>query len=980
MEHITKVKDLYERTVTMISESEENWREFLECMGRLYQLDYLNTCMVYAQRPDATVLAGFDEWMELNLPVMRGSRGIAIFPSKLFGENVTHVFDVSDTKGPGVRPWNWTVNGTNRRKLAKMLFPEIYEKEKKFKNSLNTFTRTYVWFMIREEDGISKTLQRLKVLTGAEAELEEMEITRFIVDSALYAVESRCGVTDGELDFSLISRYQNEEILYRAGRLVSHLSGKVLFEISKTMKTIDLERSAYYGRDYRNSVQGSGRHSISRVGGNYERGNGNGNTGQVRQDGSQRPAGERSGPVRDDASVGNASSENAGSTGAGGNAARRDRGETGTGMDGTGQRESIRYHENDGPADTGRDGSRGRSDQGSHSSDEITKTQQPEDMPQEKPKQEEQKQEEGTALAVPFALSDIQPGEVTEEMKRIILLEMTDDERKQAVYLFFANNPDNGERGEYLHEIYGDDEVRKESKESFLSYEGGRDGFYLLWAQEDSMYEGYWPWEDVCKSIENLIRERNYLPLESLSDAAIEEEDTEAYVEDTEREPEAVEEKPDELERLKLKILDIGKAFYGHKSSVDVLNQMICRIYSTNLTGEEKAAFLKNVLTQYGEVPQSYHAARLDNEFYEFQIQEDGVSISRADDPEEEFTNIQFDWEEFGDLTAHLAEEDRISYSEDLETIKKQQRMYQMLPWFVKLQNAYIQLLEKEEQEFPSGELQQMVENGAFEVPANPYHDAVRKAAAREFVESSMAIVPYQALVYDFFGLDITQRAKAEFIQCLLLEANQYHEVAFPAGEVPVNLWVEDSLIRISYMDQEGNQFEQLLSYMEIAAEIQEAIERGSFLTPEEYELGKMDGYAFCGETAIGLFEEFSHKAFQEPPDRTGGVQPGEEVIPKAVGEENPEESKTKETEPDEPKETDAIAEEPSGEPADFYFPEGWKLPEGEAKPGISAMWRRSAHYGCWNRREGRLPQRSRRSLLDMWDGAVLRMRLMQEM
>lgn len=86
----------------------------------------------------------------------------------------------------------------------------------------------------------------------------------------------------------------------------------------------------------------------------------------------------------------------------GGNAARRDRGETGTGMDGTGQRESIRYHENDGPADTGRDGSRGRSDQGSHSSDEITKTQQPEDMPQEKPKQEEQKQEEGTALAVPL--------------------------------------------------------------------------------------------------------------------------------------------------------------------------------------------------------------------------------------------------------------------------------------------------------------------------------------------------------------------------------------------------------------------------------------------------------------------------------------------------------------------------------------------------------------------------------------------------
>ena len=98
MEHITKVKDLYERTVTMISESEENWREFLECMGRLYQLDYLNTCMVYAQRPDASVLAGYDAWLEMDLPVARGSKGIAVFPSKIFGEGVTHVYDIQDVK------------------------------------------------------------------------------------------------------------------------------------------------------------------------------------------------------------------------------------------------------------------------------------------------------------------------------------------------------------------------------------------------------------------------------------------------------------------------------------------------------------------------------------------------------------------------------------------------------------------------------------------------------------------------------------------------------------------------------------------------------------------------------------------------------------------------------------------------------------------------------------------------------------------
>lgn len=117
MKHITKVRELYEETIHWISESEDSWKNFLSCMGRLYQLDFLNTCMVYAQRPDASVLAGYDAWLEMDLPVARGSKGIAVFPSKIFGEGVTHVYDIQDVKGQGIRPWNWQVNGTNRRLL-----------------------------------------------------------------------------------------------------------------------------------------------------------------------------------------------------------------------------------------------------------------------------------------------------------------------------------------------------------------------------------------------------------------------------------------------------------------------------------------------------------------------------------------------------------------------------------------------------------------------------------------------------------------------------------------------------------------------------------------------------------------------------------------------------------------------------------------------------------------------------------------------
>ena len=711
MSHITNVKELYEKTIAAISRNEDSWKDFLRCMGRLYQLDFLNTCMVYGQRPGATVLAGFDTWKEMDLPVRYGSKGIAIFPSKLFGQNVKYVFDVTDTCGTGVRPWNWSVNGTNRRQLARMLFPDIYEKEKKFKKSLNAFTRTYVWSMIEGDDGITEMLERLQTLTGTDLSIQEMDITQFIVNSAVYAVESRCGITDREMDLSLISKYQNEEILYRAGRLISHLSGRALFEISKSMKAIDLERREYYARDYRNSESAGGAE-------------------QVRQDGSQESAGERSGPVRNDAPDRNTSSENAGSRETGGENARRSGREPAESMDEGGTRRSLRHHENDKPADTGGDGSRRDRAEGSHSSEQITEVQSKENM------------EEGTAEAVPFSLSDIQPGEITEELRKRILLEMTEDAQKRDIFTFFSYNPEKEDRKEYLHEIYGENEIRTESPESFLSFEGGRDGLYLLWSEGDSMYEAYWHWEEVSEEIHRLIGQRQYLPFESVSDLAIDG-DPEPQEEQKQGREEA-KEGPDKLERAKEKILDIGEAYYAKKIRVDILKQMLCRIYTTDRPRLEKAAFLKNIMTEFGETAEAYHMVRLGQESYEVHIQESGVRISRLDDPEEAFTNIQFDWEEFADLTAHLVEADRISYSDEAKTLKQQQKMMEMLPWFVDLQDMYKAMLEAA-QEAPTDVPVEDVGQETFEEPDSEFHDQIRREAIKDFVENSAAIVPYQA-------------------------------------------------------------------------------------------------------------------------------------------------------------------------------------------------------------------------------------------
>lgn len=436
MKHITKVRELYEETIHWISESEDSWKNFLSCMGRLYQLDFLNTCMVYAQRPDASVLAGYDAWLEMDLPVARGSKGIAVFPSKIFGEGVTHVYDIQDVKGQGIRPWNWQVNGTNRRLLARELFPEIYEQEKKFKNSLDAFTRTNVWFMIEEEDEILKSLQKLAVLTGEGQEVKENQITEFLVNSVCYAVESRCGIRDDTLDFSFICGFsENEEVLYRTGRLVSHLSGRIVLQIARTMKNIDLERRQYYGRDRRNPVQGNEWRTDTSLRGRDERGEDAGVPEPLRQDRSTGNEENGPGTIRNDAPVRETDGETYENPDRSGGIPRETGRKSSEDLDQRGQDRPLQHVGNDQPSDTGGYGSAETGYGGDHSAQDRIKEE-----------KTEEDTEKGTASAVPFSSGEIEPAQPENWQKEKILLEMTEQEIPYKIYEFYRNNPEETDR------------------------------------------------------------------------------------------------------------------------------------------------------------------------------------------------------------------------------------------------------------------------------------------------------------------------------------------------------------------------------------------------------------------------------------------------------------------------------------------------------------------------------------------------------
>ena len=103
----------------------EDWQRMLNVASKFHRYSLNNQLMVFIQRPDATLVAGFNKWKSLNRSVKKGQKGIAIFapckyrvppengpsatPSdgknqeanrfQLKGFRVVHVFDISQTEG-----------------------------------------------------------------------------------------------------------------------------------------------------------------------------------------------------------------------------------------------------------------------------------------------------------------------------------------------------------------------------------------------------------------------------------------------------------------------------------------------------------------------------------------------------------------------------------------------------------------------------------------------------------------------------------------------------------------------------------------------------------------------------------------------------------------------------------------------------------------------------------------------------------------
>ena len=151
-------RQIYQDVISRVTRTEADWKSVCRLAGQIYRYEFDNVLMVYAQNPSATLVADYDTWKKVHRYVKRGSRGIAIFPSRALKPWLRYVFDIGNTGGKNVK-LTWNLEGENLSDLLSALWKrgevsEASETDRKSQmKQLKAFTKREVQDAQEQLDG-----------------------------------------------------------------------------------------------------------------------------------------------------------------------------------------------------------------------------------------------------------------------------------------------------------------------------------------------------------------------------------------------------------------------------------------------------------------------------------------------------------------------------------------------------------------------------------------------------------------------------------------------------------------------------------------------------------------------------------------------------------------------------------------------------------------------------------------------------------
>ena len=238
-----KLRAAHDKLQSAVTEivSGDDWRRMLKVASNFHRYSFNNHLMIFLQRPDATLVAGFHKWKSMGRFVKKGEKGIAIFaPCKyrtkiesddgeeqtlqqIRGFRVVYVFDISQTEGDeipdldAVRPklldgdapegmWDVLVSQANAAGF------EVIREQRRSENGYCDFLNKKI--AVRPDVAGAQAVKTLvhelaHALLHGDDVARPREIQEVEVESVAYTVCDAIGLDTSDYSFAYVARWSD---------------------------------------------------------------------------------------------------------------------------------------------------------------------------------------------------------------------------------------------------------------------------------------------------------------------------------------------------------------------------------------------------------------------------------------------------------------------------------------------------------------------------------------------------------------------------------------------------------------------------------------------------------------------------------------------------------------------------------------------------------------------------------------------------
>lgn len=310
MSRVTTLKNLYQKAVVEYTENPEEWKGLLTAVARYYKRSFDNAVLIYAQKPNATQLATFDEWHDerIGRSINRRAKSIAVIDMRNPGASLKYLFDFMDTNGTeqtfkNFMRYHWELEEQYRPRLMLRLNEKYHLPMRSIEACIYKLVSRQVTQILPKYMENFKVLEEDSPLYGMPIEAVKAEFQELVVESVAYTVFSKCGISTElfeENSFEKISQYNTLGMFMALGSCTVSLARPILKEIQQEIEAIKNERSQIYENrtfDELRLQAGRGRDDVSRTANFKESGDRQDASGQVREAVESIHDGEPSAPI-----------------------------------------------------------------------------------------------------------------------------------------------------------------------------------------------------------------------------------------------------------------------------------------------------------------------------------------------------------------------------------------------------------------------------------------------------------------------------------------------------------------------------------------------------------------------------------------------------------------------------------------------------------------------------------------------------------